>query len=1033
MKQLLCLLALAWLSALPALAQRAISGKVTNTDGEALAGVTVISPGQAGGTSTNEAGIYQISVPGDAGVLRFTYTGYQTIELALGTSSEYNPVLQPNTNTLQELVVVGYGTQQKRDITGNIATVNGDDLPDIPAQSFDQLLQGRATGVNVSLPNGVLNNPPVFRIRGINSISLSSYPLIVIDGMPSFTGDISSPLPAFNFTAHNVLSGLNPADIESIDILKDASAAAIYGSRASSGVVLITTKNGHEGSARVNYDAWVGWSQPARLPNMLNAQQYVKIKNEGAHNAGLPDQFFLDSINGQLIDTRWFDHIYRTGFSHNQNLSFSGGGARTKYYISLEYTEQEGIIRKNNFERLGGRFNLSHRFGERFRVGTNMAYSNIENQSTGTGSVPGQSFYWYGMGRLAMTSPPNVGPYLTNGDYNGGWPLGSGKNLQSFIYPNAVALLDRDRFVNQARQLQASVFAELEPWKGLLLKSQYSRMDIGSDDEFYNSPLNDDFGYIYKSLLKNRRWNWQNTAGYDFNIANRHAFNVLAGNEQQYSEVNYFGADRYGAADPFFATFGGNYLGNTVYGQDSRNFLYSWFGRVSYAFDQKYLLTANLRQDEYSAFAPGHRTGTFWGISGGWILSEEAFWEGAVGEWVNYFKLRGSYGEVGNNSVGDYAALSLFGSGIYGDNATFYFSQAGNPNLSWETSKKTDIGFQFGLLNDRLQGEYTWFKSLIDGLLLQAPQPPSLGIPNNAIAANIGSMQNTGHEFGLSGVILQKRMFSWRSTVNLTFMRNEVLELSAGNEDIFGYTADFELANITRVGESAGSIFAIPTQGVNPENGRRIFVKADGTLVQYQHLDDEPWTLVSNGLPTSAPSILTDGRVYGPALPKWFGGWNNVFQYGNLDLNLEFNFAGGNYVYNGSKAGLRDQRWWNNHTDVLDRWSESNTSGSIPRLVYGDNVSNGSALPISENVEKADFLRLRNIMLGYQLPAALLSRAHITGLRIYVNVNNAWLLTSYSGTDPEVSTNGNSNQAPNVDRNTAPMARSYTIGLNLNL
>ncbi len=763
----------------------------------------------------------------------------------------------------------------------------------------------------------------------------------------------------------------------------------------------------------------------------------MEIKNEASNNAGLGNQFFLDSIDGRLIDTRWYDHVYRTGFSHQHNLGFSGGSERTTYFLSLGYSEQEGIMRNNDFERLAGRFNLDHRFGDRFQVGANIGYSANTNRAPNTGSLPGQSFY-FGHARNAILNPPIVGAYTAEGAYNvnPGNPLqlGSGKNVPAFTYPNPQPLLDRDRFRNEVKQLQASVFAQVEPWKGLALRSQYGLLDIGSDNEFFNSPLNDGgFGYIYKDLLKNRRWNWQNTAAYDIAIRKRHTLGMLLGNEQQYTKIAYFGADRYNAADPFFSTFGGNFLEKTVYGSDTRNYLLSLFGRLSYAFDQKYFLTANLRQDEYSAFAPGKRKGVFWGVSGGWALSEEGFWQKTLGSVFNYFKLRGSYGEVGNNGIDDFAALSLYDSGLFGDAPTFFFSQAGNPNLTWESSKKTDFGIQFGLFNDRLQGEYAWFKTLIDGLLLDTPRPSSMGIPNNTIAANIGSMQNTGHEFSLSGVILQKGKFSWRGSVNVTFIKNEVLALAEGNDDIFGLTSNFETTNVIRVGESTGSLYAVPTQGVNPANGQRIFVNAAGELVQYLHNGDPRWTYVSDGSEAPAINLFSDGRVYGPSLPKWYGGWENTFQYGAIDLTAQLNFAGGNYVYYGTQAGLRDQRYWNNHTDVLDRWTESNTEGAIPRLVYGDNVSNGSAIPISENVGKADFLRLRNITLGYRLPAGLLRPARISGLRVYANVNNAWLLTKYPGTDPEVSTNGNDNLTPGVDRNTAPMARTYSIGLNLQL
>jgi TonB-dependent SusC/RagA subfamily outer membrane receptor len=300
MKRFLLGLAMLCMSAGIALGQRAVTGKVTSDQGEALIGVTVTAPGTSAGAQTDVDGKFTLSLPNSASALKFTYTGFNTKEVALTASNVYDVVMDVNVNTLQEVVVVGYGTQQKRAITGNISTVKGEDIAALPAQSFDQLLQGRAAGVNVNLPNGVLNNPPVFRVRGINSINLSSYPLIVIDGVPTFTGDLG------NSAANNPLASLNPNDIESIDILKDASAAAIYGSRASAGVVLITTKRGAKGKTRVNYDAWVGWTQPTRVPEVLNATEYVEVKNEAAANAGLSGpQFFLDSINGALIDTRW--------------------------------------------------------------------------------------------------------------------------------------------------------------------------------------------------------------------------------------------------------------------------------------------------------------------------------------------------------------------------------------------------------------------------------------------------------------------------------------------------------------------------------------------------------------------------------------------------------------------------------------------------------------------------------------------------------------------------------------------------------
>ncbi|MBL7808797.1 MAG: TonB-dependent receptor [Saprospiraceae bacterium] len=1054
MKQFLLGLALLLLSASQVLSQRVVTGKVSDDQGEPLIGATITAPGTSSGTTTDVSGMFRFSVSSGSTVLKVSYTGYLTQDVPLTSASDYTIVMQVNPNTLQEVVVVGYGTQQKRAITGSISSIKGDDIAQLPAQSFDQLLQGRAAGVNVSMPNGVLNNPPVFRVRGINSINLSSFPLVVIDGVPTYTGSFG------NSAANNPLSNLNPADIESIDILKDASATAIYGSRASAGVVLITTKRGAKGKTQVNYNVWTGWTQAVRVPEVLNAQQYVEVKNEAAANANLSGpQYFLDTINGRQVDTRWADYIYRNAFQQNHALSFSGGGDQTTYYMAMGYTRQEGMIVANEFERLSGRLNLDHKLTDRIKLGGTIGYAKNNNAAPNTGSLPGEAFATSGIGRLAFVLSPVVDPYRYdangnrlegNAQYNitSTNALGLGKNKQSTGFVNPIPIIDLNRYTSEANQIQASVYGELEVVKDLKVKTIYGIDNLSVENLQYWSPLHGDGfgqnGLAANSYIRNNRWNWQNLVTYDLNLQDKHKIGLLAGNEQQYTVAEGWGASRTAVADPFFSTYQGNFTTINPTGNfQGENYLLSYFGRATYEFNRRYYLTANIRQDEYSAYAPGNKKGTFWGVSAGWNLSEEDFWKNSIGNTVNFFKLRGSYGTVGNaNGIGDFASLDLYGSGLYAAAPTFFYSQAGNPLLSWESSTKLDVGIVFGLFNDRLQGEYTYFSNVIDGLILPAPQSPSKGIPNNSINVNVGSMENTGHEFGLSATVLRKGKFSWTTSANITLMKNEVTELAEGNADILAQTSGLETTSIIRVGESIGSIYAVETQGVNPANGQRIYVKyeydGDGNRigsyqVQYNHAAPagQRWTRVDNGAIVSAPSQISDGNVYGPTLPKWFGGWDNTFTYGAFDLNIQMNYAGGNYIYNGSKAGLRDQRFWNNHVDILDRWSENNTDGKLPRVVFGDNVSNGSALAISENVEKGDFLRVRNITLGYRLPSSVLEKAKIANLRVYGSVNNALLFTNYSGTDPEVSTNGNSNSAPGVDRNTVPMARTFVVGLNL--
>ncbi|MDO8366004.1 MAG: TonB-dependent receptor [Saprospiraceae bacterium] len=1045
MKQVLLGLALFLMGSSLALAQRNVAGKVTDEQGEPLIGASVIAPGSSSGAVTDVDGTFKISVPSSATVLKVSYTGYLTKEVPLTTESSYNISLEVNPATLQEVVVVGYGTQQKRAITGSISSIKGSDIAQLPAQSFDQLLQGRAVGVNINIPNGVLNNPPVIRVRGINSINLSSFPLVVIDGVPTFTGSFG------NSAANNPLSNINPNDIETIDILKDASATAIYGSRASAGVVLITTKRGKNGQTRVNYNTWLGWTNAVRVPDVLNAQEYVEIKNEAAANNNLVGpQYFLDTINGQQVDTRWADHIYRSAFQHNHGLSFSGGSDKTTYYLSMGYTRQEGMIVANEFERLSGRLNLDHKLTKRITLGGSMGYANNNNSAPNTGSLPGEAFATSGIGRLAFVTAPVVSPfrYDANGNLLEGNAkynittnnqLGQGKNKQPVGFANALPIIDLNRYTSEADQIQASVYGQLEILDGLKVKTLYGIDNLSVNNQTYWSPLHGDGfgqnGLAANVLIKNKRWNWQNLATYDVTLKDLHTFGLLVGNEQQYTTAEGWGAQRTQVADPFFSTYQGNFTTNNPSGNfQGENYLLSYFGRLNYEFNRRYYLTANVRQDEYSAYAPGNKKGTFWGASAGWNISEEEFWKGSLSNTVNFFKLRGSYGTVGNaNGINDFASLSLYGSGLYAAAPTFFFSQAGNRELTWESSKKTDIGVVFGLFNDRIQGEYTFFNNLIDGLILNAPQAPSKGIPGNVIAINIGSMENTGHEFGLSATVLRKGKFAWTSNANITFMKNEVISLAQGNADILAQTSGLETTSLIRVNESIGVIYAVETDGVNSANGQRIYIKKDGTRVQYNHAAPAAsrWTRVDDGTVVSAVSLISDGKAWGPTLPKWFGGWDNTFTYGPVDLNIQINYAGGNYIYNGSKAGMRDQRFWNNHVDVLDRWTETNTDGSIPRVVFGDNVSNGSAIPISENVEKGDFLRIRNVTLGYRLPSNILDKADIASLRVYGTVNNAFLFTDYSGTDPEVSTNGNSNSAPGIDRNTVPMAQTFTIGLSL--
>jgi TonB-linked SusC/RagA family outer membrane protein len=1040
MRKTLCLSITLMLMTLASWAQRTVTGRVTDDRGNPLPNVSVIIKNTNSGTVTGSDGLFSINVPATGRTLVFSYADMTTQEVAIGNQSAVNVSLTPAERSMQEVVVVGYGTQRRAEVTGNVSSIAGSKLRDLPVQTFEQGLSGRAAGVNIAIPNGVLGNPPVIRVRGVSSISLSSYPLVVIDGVPSFTGDIGGT------ASNNLLGDINPSDIESIEVLKDASAAAIYGSRASAGVLLITTKRGRLGRSRVNYEGWAGWTNAYNLIEVLNAQEYTDLKNEGLVNAGTPPNnttrgfYTMNDANGNLINTNWYDYVYRTGFAQNHTLNLSGANEKTSYYFSVGFTDQEGMFVNNDYKRMTGRFTMDHNVNTWLKVGGTFNYTNSDNQGLNTGST-GAAFNTSGAARLAFALAPNVSPYNADGTYNinGTATIGQGNNKSALAFTNPVLLNDLNTFTSESERIMGNVYGQVRIMNGLNFRTLYGLDNLNVVNKEFRTAIHGDGaqfnGAAQNTLQQPRRWNWQNTLTYDTRFASDHGLNILLGAEQQRTTTDSWGADRRGVSDPFFNEYQGGFTQIVPAGNGlGENFLQSYFGRVNYDFKRKYFVSGNIRRDGYSAFS--NKWGTFYGGSAGWIVSEEDFWRNSsIGNTVNSFKLRGSYGLVGNFAgVGNYTYQNTFGSGLYGADATLVFNNAGNANLTWEKSKKLDVGLNAGFLNDRLTFEFTYYRNDIYDLILNEPQAPSRGVPGNSITANIGSMRNTGIEVTLSGNVISSRDFSWNSSFNISTVKNEVLELANNNADILFATGGLESPSLVRVGESIGSFYVVKTEGINPENGRRIFVLRDGTRVQYNHADpvtSNRWTKVSDGTVTRAANQAADGVVMGPSLPTYFGGFDNTVRWKGFDFNILLYFSGGNYMYNGSKAGLHDNRNWNNAKDALNRWTKAGENAEWPRVVFGDNVSNGSSFPISNSVEKGDFIKGRNISLGYSLPKSLMGRINLSSVRVYVAALNAFTITDYSGFDPEIQSNGNGTGNASVDRNSAPLARTINVGINV--
>ncbi len=1038
---------------------RTVTGTVTDDKGQPLANVSVVLKPSGSGTVTNDKGKFSISVPSNARSLQFSSVNYTDVTVALGNKTTIDVKLVPEDKTLAEVVVVGYGTQKRKDVTSSIATVSGESIRNIPVQSFDQALSGKAAGVNVSMPNGVLNNPPVIRIRGANSITGSTFPLIVIDGVPTYSGDFST-----NLSANNALSSINPADIEDIQILKDASAAAIYGSRAANGVMLITTKRGKQGKAKVQYDVSFGTTKPFNLFDVLNAQQYVEMKNEGLRNlnqvvvtgvpAGAP-LFFLDTLNGVPVNTNWADYLYQTGNQQNHSLSVSGANQFTKYYFSANWTKQEGMIQTNTFDRKQMRMNIEHKVNDWFKVGGNFNFSRGTTYSPNSGSLPGTPFSTAGSARLAFVTAPNVSPFTTTGEYNimglnnaaqrnSFNQIGRNRNLDRSGFYNPVMVRDLNIISSQIDQLQGNVFAEIKPIKNLTFRTQYGvNYQLVDDRTFYNAIHGDglqtvattDDGTAFNAIGKYNIINYQNTLNYDFKVNDKHNFNVLVGSEEQRTTSDRWSAKRSGLSDNFFNEFQGNFTINDNPNANAltENYLLSFFGRLNYSYDNKYFLSANVRRDGYSAFSEGKKWGTFAGASAGWTISNENFWKGGITKVFNSLKLRGSYGQVGNiSSVGNFASLSTFGAGQYGlGYPTLFFSQAGNADLRWESSRKTDIGLDFSVLNNRVTAEITYYNVNLSDLIIDVPTPSSMGIPGNTIAANAAESYNRGFEFNINAKAIQKENFGWSINLNLTTQTNKVTKLAPGVGEIVG-TTQLERTNITKVGYSQGSFFVVRTNGVDAATGRRIFVNAAGqeVLFDFSQAPANRWKFRDG---TNAPPIdlARDGYIAGNALPTVYGGFTNNFYYKDFDLTVDAFYSFGNKVYFGSRAGMLDQRFWNNTTEVLNRWQKPGDITDIPRVVYNDNFSNGSAFPIDANLFNGNFVKVRSIMIGYTLPKKVLDKAKIGSVRIYSQLLNPFVITNYPGVDPEVSVNGNSPLTPGVDRNTVGQARSVTFGLNV--
>ncbi|HHV86723.1 MAG TPA: TonB-dependent receptor [Petrimonas sp.] len=1004
-------------------AQTQVRGTVVDEAGVPIIGATIQIKGTTQGTVTNLDGNFSLVAPAEA-TLVVSFVGLITQEVAVAPT--VNVVLMPDTELLEEIVVVGYGTQRKRDVTSSISQIRGEDLASKASPSFMQQMAGRASGVQVIAPSGDVTQPPRVIIRGVGTISSSNAPLYVINGVPVTSGNVG-----YSYSNNNALADINPSDIESFEILKDGAATAIYGSRAANGVVLITTKQGKQGAAKITYDSWMGWSSAAKLYDLLNAEQFVTIANEKYTNSGGNPQAKMDDKG---TDTNWYDYVFRTGFQHSHTVSISGASPQTQYFMSAGYTDQKGLSINNSYNRYTFYAKAEHKF---LRDYVTAGFSLNASNQVNTGPVKGTnsiSDNMYASSRML----PNVAVYNPddptgfNIDPNDRKSLAKGANLRTIenTIPNIVWVLKNNRQKNSSYRILPTANIDIRPVSWLMFRSLVGADVNLIDDSYVWMPESGDgFGYkglINRSSIKRQRWNFQNilSANKSFGLHNLDATAVAEWTNYVY---NRFTAGARDFSDPFFVDeiISDTYVTQSSGGSVTTNGLASYIFRANYNYNSIFYIGGSVRRDGISNLHKDNRWGTFYGGSAAVRISGLDFWKNSsINDIVSDFRLRGSFAEVGNDRLsGDFMYNDIFAGQKYGDQAGIAYYQAGNPALKWEKQKILDFGFDAAFLHNRFNLVFAYWQKDNSDIVLDVPTPPSLGIPWNVIAQNYGKINNNGIELELGGNIIQNKGLIWKTAFNFSTQQSKVVTLV--NDIPYEHY-------ILREGESMNALWGYRYAGVNMKNGNPMYYKKDGSIIQgniantkyYVYNPSDPADL------SKASNLVQDDKeILGNSLPTWFGGWDNTVTLKNFDFNIFFRFSGGNKIANVTRRDMLDQGFTNSSTEILGRWqSESNPGdGNVPKLYYGrGGFINLTGEGSSRWIESGDFLKLQNLSVGYNFPKGLCSQLWVEKVRIYVQGQNLATFTKYSGLDPEGYT-----VVPGVDWNGNPQQRTFLIGLNI--
>jgi len=975
-----------------------IKGNITDTNGEPLIGVSVVIKGTNIGSITNADGNFTVESPKKQVDLVFSYIGFITKEIKANSSEELKIIMTEESRQLQDVVVVGYGTQRKKDLTGSVAVIKTSDMKSLPVPSISDAMQGRAAGVQV-ISSGTPGSDATFRIRGTGTIN-NSNPLIVIDGIPMSGG----------------LNQLNMEDVESLQILKDASATAIYGSRGANGVVIISTKkgSGSAGKASLNFNYSFGLQQQNNLIKMLNAEQWATLHNEMMNNAGLTtNPAFVDPA-GLGNGTDWLGALFQTAPMQNYSLSYASSSDKSNIYISGNYLTQRGIVINTGFDKFTFQINSDTKISDFLKMGNSLTL-NHDVKSSGSYSI-----------KNAMLALPSQPIQYEDGSY-------SGPVAQPIFDGDIVNPIGLARTVNNSTNgynLMGSVFAELELMRNLKFKTTCGIQANFWDSRTWAPKYSWDTSvspdsYLSQQYNKNITWLWDNILSYEFK-QEKHKIGAMLGTSAQENRYNYLNASVKSFASDLTQQMDNGIDQPTNGGSTSSWALFSVMGRLNYSFADKYLITSTLRRDGSSRFGSGNKFGLFPSASLAWRTSEEEFMKSLT--FVNDLKIRGGYGETGNQEIGNYSFSSSLNTYMYNFNNNIVSAVIPtvmpNPFVQWERQQQGNIGIDASLFDQRVDVTIDAYLKSTDKMLVPMVVPVSSGYSDIYVPSiNAGKMENKGIELTVNTKNLTGN-FTWNTSFNISYNQNKVVSI---NDTIPMSTGSIGLnANLAliKAGLPINEFYGFVTDGIFQNQA-----DVDNHAVQVP--GNDPYNRTSPGdirfKDLNNDGIINDkDRTYlGSPNPTFIYALNNNFSYKGFDLSIFLQGVAGNKICNANRFWSEAMAVAQNQTTAtLNRWTGEGTSNTMPRVIFND--PNKNTRPSDRYIEDGSYLRIKNITLGYILPKNLSSKLNISNARIYVTGQNLLTITKYSGFDPEINTSG-------IDNNVYPVTRTYTVGINLGI